>query len=71
MHDMSGVVARRVRGGLRALIVLLDRINVDREDACAVVREQGSERAANDFRPVSESKNRCLAVGMPHLGGEI
>ena len=71
IHDMSGVVARRVGGGLWALIVLLDRINIDREDACAVVGEQGSEGAADDFRPITRNKNRYLAVETPHLREEI
>lgn len=53
VHDVPRVefaLLRRVRAGmLGPLGVFLDRVYVDGEDACAVVRKERCERPADDF----------------------
>lgn len=62
VHGVVRVVAPRARRR-RTLRVLLDAVDVDGEDARAVVREEGRERAADDLRPGAGEKVREVRAG--------
>ena len=53
-------------GTCRANERYLDRIDVHRKHPCAIVRQQGSQRAAHDLRPIIDGFGKPRTAGMLH-----